>query len=158
MVIRFAAPEDVPAILKLLRQVGKVHSDGRPDIFRLGAQKYSASQVLAMLDDPMQPIFIAAEDDAVLGYGFCQIQVYAKDPVMADRTELYLDDLCVDETTRGKGVGKAIYNAIRAYAKQRKCHSVSLNVWSCNETAYKFYVNLGLTPRKTYMEERLDAE
>ena len=60
--------------------------------------------------------------------------------------------------SRGKGVGKAIYAAIRDYAKQRKCHSVSLNVWSCNETAYKFYVNLGLTPRKTYMEERLDAE
>lgn len=158
MKIRFAGPADVPAILKLLRQVGKVHSDGRPDIFRTGAQKYSASQVLAMLDDPMQPVFIAAEGDAVLGYGFCQIHTYEKDPVMTDRTELYLDDLCVDETARGKGVGKALYNAIRDYAKQRSCHSVSLNVWSCNETAYKFYVNLGLLPRKTYMEELLDAE
>ena len=158
MKIRFAGPADVPAILNLLRQVGKVHSDGRPDIFRAGAQKYSASQVLAMLDDPMQPIFIAAEGDTVLGYGFCQIHTYEKDPVMTDRTELYLDDLCVDQTTRGKGVGKALYAAIRDYAKQRGCHSVSLNVWSCNESAYKFYVNLGLLPRKTYMEERLDAE
>ena len=158
MEIRFAKNSDVPAILDLLRQVGKVHSDGRPDIFRTGAQKYSASEVIAMLDDPENPIFIAAEGEQVLGYGFCQVKTYAKDPVMTDRTELYLDDLCVDETTRGKGVGKALYAAIRDYAKQRKCHSVSLNVWNCNETAYQFYVNLGLTPRKTYMEERLDAE
>ena len=158
MQIRFAKPADVPAILKLLRQVGKVHADGRPDIFRDGAQKYSASQILAMLDDPMQPIFIAAEGDAVLGYGICQIRSCEKDPVMRDRTELYLDDLCVDETTRGKGVGKALYDAIRQYAKQRLCHSVSLNVWSCNETAYKFYVNLGLLPRKTCLEDVFDAD
>lgn len=158
MEIRFAKMSDVPAILDLLRQVGKVHSDGRPDIFRLGAQKYSASEVIAMLDDPQNPIFIAAEGDNVLGYGFCQMITYDKDPVMTDRTELYLDDLCVDASTRGMGVGKALYAAIRQYAAQRKCHSVSLNVWSCNKTAEKFYVNLGLTPRKTYMEELLDAE
>ena len=158
MEIRFAKMSDVPAILDLLRQVGKVHSDGRPDIFRSGAQKYSASQVIAMLDDPENPIFIAAENDKVLGYGFCQMIHYAKDPVMTDRTELYLDDLCVDQSTRGMGVGKALYQAIVKYAKARKCHSVSLNVWSCNKTAEQFYVNLGLTPRKTYMEARLDAE
>ena len=38
MEIRFAKPSDVPAILDLLRQVGQVHHEGRPDIFRLGAQ------------------------------------------------------------------------------------------------------------------------
>ena len=155
---RFAKVSDVPAILDLLRQVGQVHHEGRPDIFRSGAQKYSASEVIAMLDDPENPIFIAAEGDKVLGYGFCQIIRYAKDPVMTDRVELYLDDLCVDESTRGAGVGKAIYEAIAKYAASRKCHSVSLNVWSCNKTAEKFYVNLGLTPRKTYMEALLDAE
>ena len=158
MEIRFAKMSDVPAILELLRQVGKVHSDGRPDIFRLGAQKYSASEVINLLDDPQNPIFIAAEGDKVLGYGFCQMILHEKDPVMTDRLELYLDDLCVDESTRGMGVGKALYEAIRKYAKARKCHSVSLNVWSCNKTAERFYVNLGLTPRKTYMEELLDAE
>ena len=158
MEIRFAKMSDVPAILELLRQVGQVHHRGRPDIFRAGAQKYSASEVIALLDDPENPIFIAAEGDTVLGYAFCQMITHEKDPVMTDRTELYLDDLCVDESTRGMGVGKALYAAVKKYAAQRKCHSVFLNVWKCNENAYKFYVNLGLTPRKTYMEALLDAE
>lgn len=157
MEIRFAKMSDVPAILELLRQVGQVHHQGRPDIFRSGAQKYSASEVIALLDDPENPIFIAEEENIVLGYAFCQMVTHKKDPVMTDRTELYLDDLCVDESTRGKGVGKALYAAVKKYAAQRKCHSVFLNVWNCNETAYKFYVNLGLTPRKTYMEALLDA-
>lgn len=157
MEIRFAKMSDVPAILELLRQVGQIHHRGRPDIFRAGAQKYSASEVIALLDDPENPIFIAAEGDTVLGYAFCQMVTHEKDPVMTDRTELYLDDLCVDESTRGMGVGKALYAAVKKYAAQRKCHSVFLNVWNCNERAYEFYVNLGLTPRKTYMEALLDA-
>ncbi|MBR2309146.1 MAG: GNAT family N-acetyltransferase [Oscillospiraceae bacterium] len=157
MEIRFAKMSDVPAILELLRQVGQIHHRGRPDIFRAGAQKYSASEVIALLDDPENPIFIAAEGDTVLGYAFCQMVTHEKDPVMTDRTELYLDDLCVDESTRGMGVGKALYAAVKQYAAQRKCHSLFLNVWSCNERAYEFYVNLGLTPRKTYMEALLDA-
>ncbi|MBO5868987.1 MAG: GNAT family N-acetyltransferase [Oscillospiraceae bacterium] len=155
MEIRFAKPADVPAILELLRLVGGVHNQGRPDIFRLGAQKYSASQVIAMLDDPTKPIFIAAEGDRVLGYGFCQVQVYEKDPVMTDRTEVYLDDLCVFENTQNQGVGKSIYLAIRKYAQNRGCHSVTLNVWSFNEKAIRFYDKLGLTPRKIYLEDTL---
>ena len=155
MEIRFAKPQDVPAILELLRLVGGIHAAGRPDIFRLGAQKYSASQVINMLSDPENPIFIAAEGETVLGYAFCQVLTYAKDPVMADRTELYLDDLCVAADTQGKGVGKALYQAVRRYAQNRGCHSVTLNVWSFNENAAKFYEKLGLTPRKTYLEDTL---
>ena len=61
MEIRFAQPQDVGGILKLLKQVGRVHHLGRPDIFRSNAQKYGASQVIAMLDSAKTPIFVAVE-------------------------------------------------------------------------------------------------
>lgn len=158
MEIRFAEPKDVAGILSLLRQVGNVHHLGRPDIFRKGAQKYGASQVLAMLSDFSTPIFVAVEADAVLGYGFCMIKQYKNDPVIADHTELYIDDLCVDENCRGKHIGSAIYEAICRYAKQRKCYNVTLNVWSCNESAMKFYESLGLKPQKIGMETILEED
>jgi len=158
MEIRFAGAQDVPGILSLLRQVGAVHHNGRPDIFRAGAQKYGASQVLGMLDKSATPIFVAVEDDQVLGYGFCQIKTYQQDPVIADHTELYIDDLCVDENIRGKGIGKAIYQEICRYAKMRKCSSITLNVWSCNESAMRFYEKLGLKPQKVGMEMLLNEE
>ena len=152
MEIRFARAEDTAGILALLRQVGRVHHEGRPDLFRRGAQKYGASQVLAMLDSGKTPIFVAAEDGKVLGYGFCQFKEYKNDPVIADHTELYIDDLCVDENCRGRGIGKAIYQEILRYAKMRKCYSVTLNVWACNESAMGFYESLGLKPQKIGME------
>lgn len=158
MEIRFAKPEDVAGILALLRQVGRVHHDGRPDLFRSNAQKYGASQVLAMLDSSKTPIFVAVEEDKVLGYGFCMFKEYKNDSVMADHTSLYIDDLCVDENCRGKGIGKAIYGEILRYAAMRKVYNVTLNVWSCNPSAMKFYESLGLQPQKVGMETIINAD
>lgn len=155
MDIRFAKIEDIPGILSLLKQVGQVHHEGRPDIFRDGAQKYGASQVIAMLDKPGTVIFLAVEEAEVLGYCFCFVKETRKDPVLCDRIELYIDDLCVDENCRGKHIGKALYNAACRYAKQRGCNAITLNVWSCNKNAEKFYKALGLQPQKTTMEQIL---
>ena len=156
MVIRFAKPEDVPEILELLRQVGQVHHQGRPDIFRSDAQKYGPSQVLALLSKADTPIFIAEEDGKVLGYCFCQIKTYYRDSVINDHTSCYIDDLCVNENCRGQHVGTALYEAVCNYAKAQGCRSITLNVWSCNESAMKFYEKLGLKPQKVGMEAILE--
>ena len=158
MEIRFAKEQDVGGILELLRQVGHVHHVGRPDIFRGDAQKYGASQVLAMLDDPTTPILVAAEGDKVLGYGFCMLKKYEKDPVIRDHTTLYIDDLCVDENCRGQHVGSTIYRQILRYAKSLGCYNVTLNVWSCNPSAMAFYEAMGLKPQKVGMETSLEED
>ena len=155
MEIRFAEKQDVGGILTLLKQVGSVHHEGRPDLFRSGAQKYGASQVLAMLGSIESPIFVAVEDEKVLGYCFCQLQRHPQDPVLCDVLSLYIDDLCVDEKSRGQGVGKALYEAVCRYAKMRKCYNITLNVWACNESAMKFYQAMGLVPQKIGMESIL---
>ena len=152
MEIRFAMAQDVPGIIKLLQQVGKVHHVGRPDLFRENAQKYGPSQVMGMLGKNDTPIFVAVEENEVLGYGFCMMEHYHQHPVMNDRTTLYIDDLCVLEECRGQHIGSAIYNEILKYAKYRGCYNVTLNVWSCNESAMKFYESLGMKPQKVGME------
>ena len=156
MDIRFAEPQDVAGILSLLRQVGEVHHQGRPDIFRSGAQKYGASQVLQMLDDPKTPIFVAVENGKVLGYCFCMFKTHCQDPVLCDHTTLYIDDLCVDEACRGQKVGAKLYHAACDFARKKACHSVTLNVWYCNTPAVKFYESLGMKPQKIGMETILE--
>ena len=152
MEIRMAKAQDVPGIIKLLQQVGRVHHEGRPDLFRSNAQKYGPSQVLDMLGKGDTPIFVAVEEDLVMGYGFCIMEQYRNHTVMNDRLTLYIDDLCVLEECRGKHIGSAIYKKILEYAKWRGCYNVTLNVWSCNEGAMKFYENMGLKPQKVGME------
>ncbi|MBR2853332.1 MAG: GNAT family N-acetyltransferase, partial [Clostridia bacterium] len=68
---------------------------------------------------------------------------------------LYIDDICVDENARGLGVGRALYDHILNYAREKSCYNVTLNVWTCNPGAMAFYEKLGLTPYRVGMEKIL---
>ena len=70
MVIRFAQKRDIPGMIDLLQQVGEVHHQIRPDLFRSGAQKYNEADLEELLKDAQRPIFIAEEAGQVAGYAF----------------------------------------------------------------------------------------
>lgn len=155
MNIRPAQPRDIPGMIELLHQVGEVHRQIRPDIFRGGALKYTPEQLETLLQDAGKPIFIADDAGAVAGYCFCQLRCYAESTVFHDRKELYIDDLCVDENRRGQHIGTALYDYACTFAKAQGCQFVTLNVWCGNDSAMGFYENVGLTPRNIMMEKKL---
>ena len=158
MEIRFAKPEDALQILALLEGIGQVHYHIRPDIFQANAQKYGASQVLARMANPETPTFVAVEEDKVLGYSFCELKRFDRHPVMADRKELFLEDLCVAGDARRMGVGKALYNFVCEYAKKAGCYNLTLHVWSDNVGAVKFYEEMGMKPQRYIMETILEEK
>ena len=41
MTVRFACEKDIPQMNSLLYQVERVHQQGRPDLFKEGAKKYT---------------------------------------------------------------------------------------------------------------------
>ena len=155
MVIRRAITGDIPGMIRLLYQVGHVHHQIRPDIFRSGALKYDKNDLEALLRDETRPIFIATEDDGVLGYCFCALRDHRGSGVLTDRTEIYIDDLCVDEDFRGQGVARALYDHVCGYARELGCAFVTLNVWCGNDRAQRFYEKMGMTPRSVTMEQKL---
>ena len=155
MEIRLANNSDIPGMIALLKQVGKVHHDIRPDLFRDGAQKYSVSDLEDLLKDAARPVFVGVEDGRMLGYCFCILEEVKDNPVLRDVKSLYIDDLCVDETIRGKHVGTKLYDHVCAYAREIGCQSVTLNVWCGNDSAMRFYESRGMKPRKIYMETTL---
>ena len=154
MTIRRAEPRDIPGMIALLYQVGGVHHDIRPDIFRENAIKYTPAQLEALLQDENSPIFIY-DDGFVAGYCFCQIRQFTDSTVLTDRKELYIDDLCVDENRRGQHIGSALYDYAVTYAKEIGCQFLTLNVWCGNDGAMRFYENAGLTKRNIMMEKKL---
>lgn len=153
MNIRRATKQDMDGINNLLMQVCLVHHKGRPDLFKYGAKKYTNDQLLAIIQDDSRPIFTAVDETGrVLGYAFCIFQQHLHDNILTDIKTLYIDDLCVDETLRGQHIGKRLYEAVLAFAKEQGCYNVTLNVWSLNEAAMKFYQACGLKPQKVGME------
>lgn len=155
MIIRRAENKDLDSINKLLRQVLDVHHKGRPDIFKANAKKYSDSELLQIIADDKKPIFVAEDNNEILGYAFCVFQQYMSNNILTDIKTLYIDDLCVDETKRGMHIGKTLYEYVIAFAKAQDCYNVTLNVWSLNKNALKFYENMGLSSQKIGMEKIL---
>lgn len=156
MNIRRAQEKDMKRIHELLDQVAMAHHEGRPDLFKYGTRKYTDEELKELIQNDRRPIFVAADqEDCVQGYAFCIFQQYEDHNIMTDIKTLYIDDLCVDETQRGKHIGSELYRAVLAFAKEQGCYNVTLNVWSCNEAARRFYENLGLQPQKIGMEKIL---
>ena len=152
MKVRMAEEKDIEQMHELLTQVNLVHHKGRPDLFKCG-RKYTDEQLREILKDKKRPIFAAVdENDCLLGYAFCIFQQHLNDNILTDIKTLYIDDLCVDETKRGLHIGRTLYNAVLDFAREQGCYNVTLNVWSCNESAMKFYEKCGLRPQKVGME------
>jgi ribosomal protein S18 acetylase RimI-like enzyme len=152
MNFRRAQEKDIPQIHELLAQVDMVHHIGRPDIFKIG-NKYNDDELKVIIADDNRPIIVAVDDnDVTLGYAFCIFKQVLNDNVLTDIKSLYIDDLCVFEHLRGQHIGQAIYEYVKKFAKEKGCYNITLNVWSCNEPAQRFYESVGLVPQKTTME------
>ena len=153
--IRKAENKDIPRILELLKDVNLIHHLGRPDIFNIGT-KYTESELEKMIKEDKDIIFVYTNSsDLVLGYCFTQTHQTLNDNILTDIKTLYIDDLCVEKTTRGLGIGRKLYEFVKNYAKENGYYNLTLNVWECNPNAKAFYDTLGMKPLKTYLEEVL---
>jgi ribosomal protein S18 acetylase RimI-like enzyme len=149
--VRKANKTDIKRIIDLLHQVNMVHYKIRPDLFKPHTTKYNESELEVMLADNQKPIFVY-DDGKIQGYAFCQITEIEGHTLLQDVKTLYIDDICVDEQFRGQHVGKALYEHVYQYAQSIGCHNITLNVWTCNPGAMRFYEKLGMKPYRVGME------
>ena len=71
---------------------------------------------------------------------------------MHQNKELFIDDLCVDESQRGKGTGKLLFDFLKKEAKRIGCYELTLNVWEGNDSAKAFYDKMGMKVKEYTME------
>ena len=156
--IRRAAENDIAGLQHLLEQVNRVHHEGRPDLFKL-TTKYSEEDLKALLQQEHFPVFVALDESGtIVGHAFCQIIEHRGERLLEDIKTLYIDDICVDASARRKSVGKRLYAAVLAYAREIGCYNVTLNVWECNPGAYAFYRSCGMDIQKYGMETILGKD
>ena len=75
-----------------------------------GTTKYTNEELAQMIKDDTKPIYVAAdENDNCLGYAFCQLREQPFSNNMVPFTSLFIDDLCVDASTRGQHIGEQLF-------------------------------------------------
>ena len=154
--IRRAIISDIPGLNVLLHQVHKVHADKRPDLFKEGKKKYNEEELKKIINNDREPVFVAVDEKKnLLGHVFCIFRENKRES-LTDIVTLFIDDLCVSEKARGKGLGEKLYEYVVDFALKNGCYNVTLDVWSCNEQAVKFYEKCGMKVQKVIMEKILN--
>lgn len=98
--------------------------------------------------------FIAFEKNEPIGFAlfFHNFSTFVSKP------GIYLEDLFVLESHRGKGYGKKLLIQVIALAKQRNCGRVDWSVLNWNKPAIDFYESLGATAMNEWTTYRLNEE
>ena len=71
---------------------------------------------------------------------------------------IYLEDLFVEPTLRGKGIGKALLRHLAALAVERGCGRLEWAVLDWNEPSIEFYKSLGAIPMSDWIIYRLTGD
>ena len=152
MQVRLAQRDDLERVNELRRQVNDVHTAGRPDIFRPGFGEELCGYVYTIFDDPSKDIAVAETDGVICGFAVLNCFTRPENPFMYERRYVDVDELCVDEGYRRQGIGAALIEFARSYAKKRGFDRIELNMWEFNGDALGFYEAMGFTTYRRYME------
>ena len=152
MIIRNMTLDDYDHVDRLMAQVHKLHVEGRPDLYVDVDHIYSQEQFREMVENE-DMISVVAEIGGVVA-GICFVSMRAR-TCMVKRRTAYMEDLCVDEIHRGKGIGESLYEYVKKCAKEMGAERLDLMVWGFNENARKFYSSLGMKTQRYIMEEHL---
>ena len=132
--IRSATPADAPGILQLIRALAdyeKLSHQVVVDEARLREHLFGPR--------PYAEVLLAEEEAQLVGYALF-FHTYS---TFLGQPSLYLEDLFVLPSHRGKGFGKAMLARLARLAVERHCGRFEWMVLDWNTPAIQFYESLG---------------
>lgn len=147
--IRNAKMEEYQAVEAIMKQAQQMHIDWRPDIYKYSGTVLPMEQYEQAVTD--ETFFVAEYEGTVAGVLFIQYR-HIENPVQVTRNIIFVDSMAVDENYRGRGIGHAFFDFLKAMKKQKEYDGIELQVNAKNEAAYKIYSDYGFTDKSITME------
>ncbi|MBO0712397.1 MAG: GNAT family N-acetyltransferase [Acetobacteraceae bacterium] len=91
---------------------------------------------------PLAYAVLAEIDEVAVGFA---IWTYSFQTFRCDRV-LFVEDVFVNETERGHGIGYALFRHLAREAREQGCERMEWRVLDWNEPALRFYDRLGAKP------------
>jgi GNAT superfamily N-acetyltransferase len=147
--IRAATADDIPEILKLIRELAEYEKLAHlvtitaDDLLRDGFGEKLLFHVL-----------IAEWDGAPAGYAL----YFHNYSTFCGRPGIFLEDLFVRPEFRKKGIGKALLVHLAKLAVEKKCARFEWQVLDWNTPSIEFYKSLGAVVMKEWLTMRVTGE
>ncbi len=149
LIIRAAAHADAALIVSLIRELAVY--ERAPDAARAGAGDIEAAFFGA---SPKVHALIAEWKGEPCGFAV----YFFNFSTWTGQHGVYLEDLFVRDSVRGKGIGKALLQRVAAIAVENNCPRLDWSVLDWNEPAIGFYKSLGATPMEEWTGFRLHGD
>lgn len=146
LTIRKAIPADVPAMFALVQELA---------LYEKAPHEVSNTPEKMLADgfgeNPIFGAFVGEADGKVVG-----IAVYYYRYSTWKGKRIYLEDLIVSETCRGKGLGSLLFEAIIDEGKQTGCTGMMFQVLEWNTPSIEFYKKYGTRFDPEWLNAHLD--
>lgn len=140
MEIRKATPADAEKIADLLTQLGYP-----------GTEKFVREKITQLNCHPDEELVVAVENRDVLGF----VSVHFIPQIALPGSFARISYLCVDERSRGKGIGRRLESYGEGLARERGCDRMEVHCHSRRELAHKFYYGQGYQESPKYLMKKL---
>jgi GNAT superfamily N-acetyltransferase len=147
--IERATDDDVPAIMRLVRQLAEYE--------KLGDDVVSSEEDFRRaLFGPQRNVeaLLAFADNSPVGFA---LYFYNFSTFLGKRG-IYLEDLFVEPEYRGQGIGQALLRRLARIAKDEDCGRVEWSVLTWNQPSIDFYHRLGAVTLEDWRTFRLTGE
>jgi GNAT superfamily N-acetyltransferase len=147
--IRPAVVDDVPLILSFIKKLA--------DYERL------AHEVVAT-EESLRKTLFDSRKTAEVAIGYFQnkpiglVLFFHNYSTFLSRPGLYIEDLFVDESYRGRGFGAALLRYVARLAVERNCGRLEWSVLDWNKPAVDFYTKLGAVPMSDWTVFRVTGQ
>jgi GNAT superfamily N-acetyltransferase len=147
--IRTTTEADIPVILSLIRELADY--ERAPE-----AVVTNEAGLREVLFGPQRSaeVLLALEEGKPVGFAV----YFFNFSTWLGRPGIYLEDLFVRPSDRGKGYGRALLERLAQIAQERGCGRMEWAVLDWNEPAIQFYKKLGAEPMTEWTVFRLTQE
>lgn len=149
LTIRSAKREDVPLIRDFIRQLAEFE--------KLQHEVTASEENLRSTlfgPKPYAEVLIAEHDGVPAGFAL----FFHSYSTFLGRPGIYLEDLFVKPSERGRRIGYHLLRHLAAIAVQRGCGRLEWSVLDWNRNAIRFYESLGARERGGWLVYRLDGD
>lgn len=123
-----------------------------------GLSELGLKNVLEKIQTNQGKVYFALSGQNVIGYifGFVCDKQSDKDQLEVEPSQVgQIEDIFIDESFRGQGVGKALMAKMEDYLHSQNCDSIWLEVFAPNQNAHSAYIKLGYQDRQIGMLKKL---
>ena len=147
--IREAVEEDVPLILLFIKKLACYE--------RLSHEMNATEEILRrslFRERRVAEVILAEYQRVAVGFAL----YFHNFSTFLGRPGIYIEDLYVDESFRGRGFGYALFRHIARLAVERGCGRLEWSVLDWNKPAIRFYETLGAAAMSDWTTYRLAGE